>query len=145
MPCSVMITWASCSVWSTCDTLGTMQLIVPCLAVLGVVNEHLCTCFANLFPKGLQSGELSAEGSELATRYHLTPREAELTAKVSLGVARRDLAGELFISENTVKRHLNSVYAKCGVRSYEELARLVGSTGRVVVVEKLVSGLGVPH
>ena len=115
------------------------------MAVLGVVNEHLCTCFANLFPKGLQSGELSAEGSELATRDHLTPREAELTAKVSLGVARRDLAGELFISENTVKRHLNSVYAKCGVRSYEELARLVGSTGRVVVVEKLVSGLGVPH
>lgn len=62
-----------------------------------------------------------------------------------LGVARRDLAGELFISENTVKRHLNSIYGKCGVRGYEELARLVNAGGRVIVVEKLVSGLGVPH
>ena len=109
------------------------------MAVLGVVNEHLCTCFARLFPMGLQSGDFSAESSEL------TPREEELVAKVGLGVARRDLAAELFISENTVKRHLNSVYAKCGVHSFDELARLVGPSGRVMVVEKLVSGLGVPH
>ena len=33
------------------------------MAVLGVVNEHLCTCFANLFPMGLQSGDFSAESS----------------------------------------------------------------------------------
>ena len=93
------------------------------MAVLGVVNEHLCTCFANLFPMGLQSGDFSAESSELAARDHLTPREEELVAKVGLGVARRDLASELFISENTVKRHLNSVYGKCGVRGFDELAR----------------------
>ena len=115
------------------------------MAVLGVVNEHLCTCFARLFPMGLQSGDFSAESSEIAARYHLTPREEELVSKVGLGVARRDLAAELFISENTVKRHLNSVYAKCGVRSFDELARLVAPSGRVMVVEKLVSGLGVPH
>ena len=115
------------------------------MAVLGVVNEHLCTCFANLFPMGLQSGDFSAESSELAARYHLTPREEELVAKVGLGVARRDLASELFISENTVKRHLNSVYGKCGVRGFDELARLGGPNGRVMVVEKLASGLGVPH
>ena len=64
---------------------------------------------------------------------------------MGLGVARRDLASELFISENTVKRHLNSVYGKCGVRGFDELARLVGPNGRVMVVEKLASGLGVPH
>ena len=115
------------------------------MAVLGVVNEHLCTCFARLFPMGLQSGALSPESSELAARYHLTPREEELVTKVARGVPRRSLAEELFISENTVKRHLNSVYAKCGVRSFDELARLVGTGGRVVVVEKLISGLGVPH
>lgn len=115
------------------------------MQVLGVINEHLCARFASLYPLGLMSGSYPAKDSELAARFHLTPREEELVARVGLGVARRDLADELFISENTVKRHLNSVYAKCGVRGYDELARLVGTTGRVVVTERLVSGLGVPH
>ena len=75
----------------------------------------------------------------------LTDREMEVLRCVCRYMPRADIARELFISENTVKRHLNSVYGKCGVRGFDELARLVGPNGRVMVVEKLASGLGVPH
>ena len=65
------------------------------MQVLGVINEHLCARFASLYPLGLMSGSYPAKDSELAARFHLTPREEELVARVGLGVARRDLADVL--------------------------------------------------
>ena len=42
----------------------------------------------------------------------------------------RDIAGELNISENTVKRHLQSIFSKTGSRDRLELAVLaLGETG----------------
>jgi len=34
-PCSVTMTWVSCSVWSTWETIGTMQEIAPAFACEG--------------------------------------------------------------------------------------------------------------
>jgi len=41
---------------------------------------------------------------------------------VSRGLRNRDIASALGISEKTVKTHLNTVFAKLGVRSRMELA-----------------------
>ncbi|MNV66882.1 hypothetical protein D3C71_1596570 [compost metagenome] len=38
-PCSVTMIWVSCSVWSTCEHIGTMQLILPSLATDGVTKN----------------------------------------------------------------------------------------------------------
>ena len=37
-PCSVTMTCTSCSVWSVCEAMGTMQLILPSLAVEGLMK-----------------------------------------------------------------------------------------------------------
>ena len=47
----------------------------------------------------------------------LTVREAEILALAARGAANRDIAGELFISEKTVGRHLANIYLKLGVSS----------------------------
>ena len=47
----------------------------------------------------------------------LTAREVEIVALVAQGKANRQIAGELFISEKTVSRHLANVYLKLGVGS----------------------------
>ena len=45
----------------------------------------------------------------------LTPREQDVLAELSLGGSYGDVARALFLSENTVKTHLASVYRKLGV------------------------------
>ncbi|MBT2368261.1 LuxR family transcriptional regulator [Streptomyces sp. ISL-10] len=47
----------------------------------------------------------------------LTPREAEVLRLVAAGGTNRDIARELVISEHTVARHLNNIYAKLSVTS----------------------------
>ena len=47
----------------------------------------------------------------------LTPREAEVLRLVAAGRSNREIAAELVISEHTVARHLQNMFAKLGVSS----------------------------
>jgi DNA-binding NarL/FixJ family response regulator len=53
--------------------------------------------------------------SGLATFSRLTPREREVCLRVAGGASNKSVASELGISEQTVKHHLSSVYAKTGL------------------------------
>lgn len=55
----------------------------------------------------------------------LTPRELQVAMAVAGGATNREAARALFLSEKTVERHLSAVYAKLGLRSRTELARLL--------------------
>jgi len=52
----------------------------------------------------------------------LTPRERDVALLVAAGQRNRVIAGELGISEGTVKMHLHNVYAKMGLESRTQLA-----------------------
>lgn len=52
----------------------------------------------------------------------LTRRERDVALLVATGRRNREIAGELGISEGTVKMHLHNVYAKFGVGSRTQLA-----------------------
>ena len=54
----------------------------------------------------------------------LTEREREIANLLAQGRSNRDIAGELFISEKTVKNHINHIYAKLGVASRAEAIAL---------------------
>lgn len=57
----------------------------------------------------------------------LTGREREVMNFLCTGRSNREVANELFISEKTVKNHLNRIYAKLGVASRAEaIARWLG-------------------
>lgn len=47
----------------------------------------------------------------------LTEREREVLALVATGASNRRIAGELVLSEHTVRRHLQNIFAKLGVSS----------------------------
>lgn len=47
----------------------------------------------------------------------LTPREIEVLRLVATGRTNHQIAGELVLSEHTVSRHLNNIFAKLGVSS----------------------------
>jgi DNA-binding CsgD family transcriptional regulator len=69
------------------------------------------------------------ERVDLFSRSHgLSPRESELMAALARGSDTRQLASELYLSENTVQDHLKSIFAKTGSRSRRSLlARALGS------------------
>ncbi len=54
----------------------------------------------------------------------LSAREREIASLVAHGLKNRDIAKQLSISENTVKRHLQSIFSKTGAHDRLELAVL---------------------
>ena len=54
----------------------------------------------------------------------LTPREREVMALVTKGLMNKQAAGELGLSEITVKLHRGQVMRKMGVRSLADLVRM---------------------
>ena len=67
--------------------------------------------------RGKPASEPAAEGPRLTTADNalLTKRETELVGLLAQGLSNRQIAEQLFISENTVKKHLNNVYSKLEV------------------------------
>ncbi|HEY5902573.1 MAG TPA: response regulator transcription factor [Anaerolineales bacterium] len=59
---------------------------------------------------------------EPAPRITLTDREREMLRFIARGLSNREIAGKLFISENTVKYHIKNVLQKFGLKNRAEAA-----------------------
>jgi DNA-binding NarL/FixJ family response regulator len=59
----------------------------------------------------------------------LTPREAEVLALIARGLSNREIATELFVSEATVKTHINHVLRKIGARDRAQAVHYAYSQG----------------
>ena len=78
-------------------------------------------------------GRRRAEGSlaELRARHdRLTQREREVLGHVATGLLNKQIAGELGLSEITVKLHRSSVMRKMGAQSLAQLIRMVEALER---------------
>lgn len=56
--------------------------------------------------------------------YNLSPREKEIIEELKLGLSNTEIAEKLFITENTVKKHIYNVYAKVEVNSRYKLLNI---------------------
>jgi HD-GYP domain-containing protein (c-di-GMP phosphodiesterase class II)/DNA-binding CsgD family transcriptional regulator len=69
----------------------------------------------------LRSDGTSREGIRTSRQRQwprgLTSREVELLRLLASGLSRREVAGKLFLSEHTVRHHLEHIYDKIGVRT----------------------------
>jgi DNA-binding NarL/FixJ family response regulator len=63
-------------------------------------------------------------------RSLLTPREEQVVALVADGLANRQVAGELGLSEHTIKKYLLRIFDKVGVSSRVELVLYAMSHGK---------------
>ena len=69
------------------------------------------------------SGE-TARKRDPSTLVKLTPMELKIAQLVSSGLSNKDVAAQCWVSPRTVAFHLRNVFAKAGVTSRGELARL---------------------
>jgi DNA-binding NarL/FixJ family response regulator len=72
-------------------------------------------------PGGAPGGTDAAEG--------LTPREAEVLAHIAAGESNAEIAAALFVSEATVKTHVNHIFSKTGLRDRAQLVGYAFRTG----------------
>jgi DNA-binding NarL/FixJ family response regulator len=61
----------------------------------------------------------------------VTPREADVLRAIAAGRSNAEIAIDLFISEVTVKSHINHLFAKIGARSRAEAVRYAYDHGMV--------------
>ncbi|MFH7594391.1 response regulator transcription factor [Streptomyces racemochromogenes] len=66
---------------------------------------------------------------ERALPEDLTPREREVLALIGEGLPNRGIAERLFISEATVKTHINNLFAKAGIRDRADAVRRAIAAG----------------
>jgi FixJ family two-component response regulator len=75
----------------------------------------------------LHYGEIHEIEARLAT---LTPREYEVFVRVAAGLANKQVADELGLSEKTVKIHRSHVMQKMEARTFADLVRMAERTNR---------------
>lgn len=63
----------------------------------------------------------------IGRKYALSQREIEVMLLFARGNTISSIAGELFISDNTVKTHMRRLYAKLGIHKKQELFALINS------------------
>ncbi|HYE24585.1 MAG TPA: response regulator transcription factor [Clostridia bacterium] len=81
--------------------------------------------FGDEVAQGILSAMVNEGQEERATNLdRLSERERQIALLVARGMKNKDIAAELKISENTVKRHLQSVFSKTGTKDRLELAVL---------------------
>lgn len=102
-------------------------------ALLDLIGPHLRGAYARLAERALMASRIALleqglavlsepapsrpSAAALAARLPLSPREAEVLARLVAGRTNAGIAHDLGISHHTVARHLERVYAKLGVQS----------------------------
>jgi len=72
----------------------------------------------------------ASDNSKLKASFDsLTPREQEIMSFVTAGLMNKQIAGEIGVSEITVKVHRGNVMRKMGAKSLAELVRMADALG----------------
>ena len=63
--------------------------------------------------------------------FGITPRELEILGLIAAGLSNREIAGRLFVSENTVKTHSNRLFDKLGAKRRTQSVQ-IGKASRLI-------------
>lgn len=118
---------------SQADYVQVVRLGARGLALKGDSPEKLFAAIRTVasgelaFSDDVAQGVLMAMSAECqperaADLHRLSEREKQIAGLVARGMKNKDIASQLVISENTVKRHLQSIFSKTGARDRLELA-----------------------
>lgn len=62
------------------------------------------------------------EGDTLTERHHFTGREEEILELLAQGCSNSEIAGKLYLSDQTIKMYLKHIFRKLGVKNRTEAA-----------------------
>lgn len=110
-------------------TLLALGVVCITLVLLPPLHKRLTTLLKNHVYLTVITEMSTQEQTRLICEFNimekLTEREGEIAALLIKGKTYRMIAGELHVSENTVKTHVKNIYSKVGVQSRTELMNLL--------------------
>lgn len=102
-------------------------------AALQALGEGLCVGAPALLTELLSKQHRPGPGLDDSFAQSLTGRELEVLQLAAEGLANKQIALSLNISEHTIKFHLSSIYTKLGVASRTEAIRFGARHGLVAM------------
>lgn len=106
-----------------------LTVVFIILIVLPVLHKQLSMLLKNHVYLTTLSEMSPSERTEVIDGFtdisQLTAREREIAALLLKGRTYKMIAGELYLSENTVKTHIKNIYSKLNVKSKSELITLL--------------------
>ena len=93
---------------------------------LRALSNHIALVFARC--DGAQPPARKDAAARLAKIYGLTRREEEVLGYILTGLSSEEIARQLCIAKNTLFKHSQNVYRKCGVKSRWDVLRLAEKT-----------------
>lgn len=86
---------------------------------------HQSAIIRNSIEKPAQSESFRDLFEENCLKYSLTPQERKIVPLIAIGKTNKEIAEALFISDKTVKRHLQNMFEKVGAAGKRELIHIL--------------------
>jgi DNA-binding CsgD family transcriptional regulator len=109
-------------------TMGSLQIILWIVYLILVAVNMIIVLQRS--PAQPSLAVIEERCRHVGVEYALSNREIEIVLLLAQGRNVPYIAGELFVSGNTVKSHMKRIYAKCNIHSKEELLDLIYASNR---------------
>lgn len=91
------------------------------LDILEYIQPHLTYRIYQIHPQS--KNQLSVR-SAIGDEHNLTPREVDIIGLICRGLSNNEIGQRLFISDDTVKKHIYHIYKKMNIRSRTKLINI---------------------
>lgn len=122
------------SAMASTSSIGAARSIAVCLAfalpvssLLLLSNQNPLSGWGAIRPSRNDQPTEEVGFEQIAKKYRLTPREAEIAELLAHGRNKEHISKELNLAKETVKTHMANIYRKLLVHSQQELIDLVES------------------
>ncbi len=105
------------------EKLINIYALDPMLMLYALLSAAVIFYFYKKDPLKLSGAQVAPEDAVkvIVRRYGLSERESEVLELLNMGQSNMQIAAELSISENTVKRHVNNIFKKTETQSRHEI------------------------
>jgi two-component system, NarL family, response regulator LiaR len=108
-----------------------VALVAALFAGLGIWLGLTLTRKKPAVMKEIQSKDPFLADQARVSRLGITARELEILGLIAAGLSNREIAGRLFVSENTVKTHSSRLFDKLGAKRRTQAVQ-IGKTARLI-------------
>lgn len=121
------IIYGSISLW---HDENTGDFLTEDCELLEELSKHLGLRIYLQYPYGIIADENNSPVKNISIIHRLSQREQEVVSLLCKGLSTKDIGNKLFISENTVKNHIYSIYKKLGVSNRIQMLSIVSSSNQ---------------